>query len=46
MKASDCTAEQIVADALIARYHALTESTDIATTTKSHATRRGRRTPT
>jgi hypothetical protein len=47
LKVSDCTAEQIVADALIARYHALTESTYIATTTtKSHALRRGRRTPT
>lgn len=44
LKVSDCTTEQIVADALIARYHALTESTDIATTTKSHAPRRGRRT--
>ena len=46
MKVNDCTAEQIVADALIARYHALTESTDIAATTKPHAPRRGRRTPT
>lgn len=46
MKASDCTAEQIVADALIAHYHALIEPTDVATTAKSHAPRRSRRTPT
>lgn len=45
MKVSDCTAEQIVADALIARYHALIEPTDVATTQKSHTSRRSRRTP-
>jgi hypothetical protein len=46
MKVSGCTTEQIVADALIARYHALLEPTDAATTAKSYAPRRSRRTPT
>ena len=46
MKSSNCTAEQIVADALIAHYRSLIESVSNATTTKSHAARRIRRTTT
>jgi hypothetical protein len=46
MKASNCTAEQIVADALIAHYRLLVESISDATTVKSPAARRSRRTTT
>jgi hypothetical protein len=46
MKASHGTAEQIVTDALIAHYHALNETTDVATTAKPYTSRRSRRTAT